>query len=132
MTTFPSLRYHMLVCLWVVVILSGPLVAAASRCSMVSSAIHDAREKLRRSVNAMDLEEAQDAARRAKNALDDAAQATRDCGCHRAASEFDDAATRARRARDAADAEEFVDNLNRAIQAFNAALAAMQTCRSGS
>lgn len=102
--------------------------ARASTCGMLSSNVDDARSKLRRAANERSLEEAKDQARRAKSALEDAAQSAMDCQCQTAYSEFDDAATRARRARDADDAEDFVDNLNRAIRSYNYALQALRAC----
>ena len=102
--------------------------AQAQACSMLSSNVDEARSKLRRAANETNLEEAKDQARRARNALDDAAASSQDCGCEMAYGEFDDAATRARRARDAYDAPEFVDHLNQAIRLFNAALGQLRFC----
>ena len=107
---------------------SFSLIATASTCDMLTSSVDDARTKLRRAANESTLEDAKDQARRARNALDDAASAAQDCKCDTAYSEFDDAATRARRARDADNAEEFVENLNRSIRYFNSALEALKLC----
>lgn len=106
--------------------LSAP--AHAVTCNMLSYNVDEARSKLRRAASGSNLEDAQDQARRANSALEDAAMSAMDCGCHIAYSEFDDAATRARRARDASDGDEFADNLRRAIRSYNSALQALRTC----
>ena len=105
-----------------------PFVAVASTCDMLTSNIDDARTRLRRAANETNLGEAKDLARRARNALDDAASSAQDCKCDEAYSEFDDAATRARRARDSDSAEDYVYNLNRSIKSFNSALTALRSC----
>ena len=120
--------FQLALSLSIVLALTLPTNASASSCSMLSYAVDDARSKLRRAANETDLEDAKDQARRAKSALEDAAEAAGDCKCDAAYNEFDDAATRARRARDADDADEFVDNLNRAIRSFNAANEALRNC----
>ena len=106
-----------------------PDQAAATTCALLSYSVDDARSRLRRAANEDDLDNAKDHARRAKNALDDAAMAALDCQCTVAYSEFDDAARRARRARDADGAEDFADQLNRAIRSYNSAIQALRTCR---
>ncbi len=105
-----------------------PLAALAQPCSMLRTNVEEARSKLRRAANETDLEQAKDAARRARTALDDAAMSAQDCKCQMAWSEFDTAATRARRARDADDADDFVDNLNGSIRSFNSAIDAINMC----
>lgn len=102
--------------------------ASAFSCSMLSSAVDDARTKLKRAAEETDLEDAKDYARRAKSALESAAMAAMDCKCDMAYMEFGTAASRSRRARDADDPEEFADSLNRAIRAFNSAIEALRTC----
>jgi vacuolar-type H+-ATPase subunit E/Vma4 len=103
--------------------------AIAYTCDMLSFNVDEARSKLKRATNETDLESAKDAARRAKNALEEAAYSARDCGCDTAAMEFDSAATKARRARDASNADEFVDELNRAIRSYNSAIDFLRLCR---
>lgn len=105
-----------------------PFASVASTCDILTSNVDDARTRLRRAANENNLEEAKDLARRARNALDDAASSAQDCKCDEAYSEFDDAATRARRARDADSADDFVYNLNRSIKSFNSALSALRSC----
>lgn len=106
----------------------APISGVAVTCNMLSYNVDDARSKLRRAANESTLEDAKDQARRAKSALEDAAQSAMDCKCDMAYSEFDDAAVRARRARDASDPDEFVDNLNRSIRSYNSALQALRLC----
>jgi hypothetical protein len=118
------------------VLLSVALCLASSdvcafTCDMLVMNVDYARIQLRRAAGETDLDAAKDYARRAKNALTDAAMSAMDCRCSVAHIEFDIAASYARRARDADTAEEFVDSLNRAIRAFNSALRAVQACASG-
>jgi hypothetical protein len=105
------------------------LPASARSCDSLSYTVDEVRSKLRRAAGETELESAKDAARRAKNALEDAAYAAMECECSWAYSEFDDAATKARRARDADSGDEFVDQLNRSIRSFNSALDALRRCR---
>jgi hypothetical protein len=96
---------------------------------MLEMAVDDARTQLQRAARASDLEEGQDYARKAHNALDDAEMAATDCGCDVAAVDFGDASSKAKRARDADDAEEFVDELNGAIRGYNSAISQLPSCR---
>ncbi len=104
--------------------------AHAVTCDMLRYNVDEARTQLRRAANETDFEDAKNYARRARNALDEAAMSAMDCKCLMAHSEFDTAASRARRARDADSVGEFVDSLNRAIRAFNSALDALRACAS--
>jgi len=88
-----------------------------------------AQTKLQQTLSETDFESAKDYARLAKNALQDAAISSMDCGCDMAFLEFDTAATYAKRARDADTPREFVESLNRAIRSFNSGLDALQLCR---
>jgi hypothetical protein len=88
------------------ILLSAALIitlheARAQACSSLRLNVDDARTQLRRAANEADFESAKNYARRAKNDLEDAELAAKDCGCPEAASEFDDAARHARRARGA-------------------------------
>lgn len=91
-------------------------------------ALEDARSMLERIAKSGDFEEAKDNARRARNALDDAAMAASDINCPSAYSELDDAATKTRRARDADDVEDFSDNIRRAIRSYNDAVRYLKQC----
>jgi hypothetical protein len=112
----------------VLVTIALPFDAVASTCDMLTSNVDDARTRLRRAANETNFEAAKDLARRARNALDDAASSAQDCKCDEGYLEFDDAATRARRARNADSAEDFMYNLNRSIKSFNSALDALRSC----
>lgn len=101
---------------------------SAADCSSVASAVGDARDAIRRVTREDDFNEARDLARKARNALDDAASAAEECKCDDAHNEFDDAATHARRARDASDSAEFVDEVRKMIRDFNSAVGALQAC----
>ncbi len=121
----------------VTMLLSAALCLASSNvsafsCDMLLMNVDDARTKLRRAADETDFDSAKDYARRAKNALEDAAMSAMDCQCGMAHMEFDTAASNARRARDADTPDEFVDSLNRAIRSFNSALNALRICASGS
>jgi hypothetical protein len=105
--------------------------ACAVTCDMLIMNADDARTNLRRAANETDFDSAKDYARRAKNALEDAAMSAMDCRCSIAHIEFDTAASYARRARDADTAEEYSDALNRAIREFNSALSALRSCALG-
>ena len=114
--------------LWLILsLINSP--ALARSCTQSTYAVEEARSKLKRAAEETELESAKDEARRAKNALEDAAYAARQCDCNRAFYEFDDAATKAKRARDADTADEFVSELNRSIRSFNSALDSMRRCR---
>lgn len=110
------------------VLLALPISAWSFSCSMLASNLEDARSRLQRAANASDLDDGQDAARRAKSSLEDASGSAADCECLMAANELDSAATRARRARDASGADEFVEELNRAIRLYNVAIHMLRTC----
>lgn len=96
--------------------------------STLHYALDEARSKLERVAKSSDLDEARDNARRAKNALDDAAMAASDINCPSAYSELDDAATRAKRARDAYDVDDFSDNYRRALRSYNDAVDYLRQC----
>ena len=64
------------------------LPASAKSCDRLSYTVDEARSKLRRAAGETELESAKDAARRAKNALEDAAYAARDCECNSAYSDL--------------------------------------------
>lgn len=121
------MRVAIFVVLFAVSLVTQPVDARS--CDRVSNDVDEARSKLRRAAGETDLESAKDNARRAKNALEDAASAASECGCSAAYSELDDAASKARRARDAYDSDEFVYQINRSIRSFNAALDALRRCR---
>lgn len=112
----------------VLVVMFFVLNAQASTCGMLFYAVDDARTQLKRAANETDFEDAKDYARRARNALDDAAMAAMDCECTIAYNDLDTAASRARRARDADTVEEFVDFLSRTIRLFNSASGALRAC----
>ncbi len=104
-------------------------LAQARSCTQLTYAVEEARLKLRRAAEETELESAKDEARRAKNSLEDAAYAARQCECNKAVYEFDDAASKARRARDADTSDEFVSELNRSIRSFNSAIDSIRRCR---
>lgn len=108
------------------------LLAAAGQayaaCRDLSSAIDEAQMRLKRAAREQSLDDAQDAAKKARYALDDLASAADDCKCDDAYSEFDDAARRARRARDAGNVDEFREHLNKAIRSYNSGLTMLQSC----
>jgi citrate lyase beta subunit len=102
--------------------------AAASSCSQLRYELEDAHSKLRYAANESDLDQARDYARRARNTLDDAANAARDCGCDAGYTELDNSSTYARRARDTSDGSDFAYQLNRAVRAYNDGVDALRDC----
>lgn len=112
----------------VLVLMGNAQFANASLCSMLSYSVDDARTKLKRAARETNLEDAQNYARRAKSALDDASMAAMDCQCTMAQMEFDSAASHARRARNADSPSEFEHHLNRAIRSYNFAIEALHIC----
>ena len=117
-----------------ILVLTTFLLAAASSaqaitCNMISVFLDDARSTLERTSNETDFEAAKNSARKAKNALDEAAMASMNCKCTMAFSEFDSAASKANRAKNASTPQELYDSLNRAINSYNSALKALESCR---
>ncbi|BDB29517.1 DUF3168 domain-containing protein (plasmid) [Cupriavidus sp. P-10] len=117
---------------WRAITVACAVAMAAPAChadwNTLRFALDEARSRLDRIAKSSDFEEAKDNARRAKNALEDAAMAASDINCPSAYSELDNAATRARRARDAPDVDEFSDNYRRAVRGFNDAIGYLRQC----
>jgi hypothetical protein len=77
------------------------------------------------------VDEAQTAARRAQNALEEVESGLTSCDCATPASDFDDAARFARRARDEDNPNDLTDYIRRAIRAFNSGVESINSglCR---
>lgn len=105
----------------------SPVVVLAE-CSDAASNGDDTYRYAKKAYNETSFNDAQDYARKAKNAADDAKSAAEDCNCDEAASNFDDAYTYARRAYNSDNFTELRDYARKAMRAADAGKDAAENC----
>ena len=118
---------HLLFFIGILAVLSPAVVSADCRSAISNG--DDAYSYSQKAYYEDSLVDAQNYARKAKTAAEDATSAAQNCKCNKAASDFDDAAMYSRRANNAGGLSELRDNARRAMRAVEYGLTAVGNCR---